>query len=415
MKASVDCQFRFNDIGQGLFYSGKLDNSTWNYSFIYDCGTLSKQEYVKEAIREVTHGLQLLDLLVISHLDYDHVSGLEALLNSVSVNTVILPYMKPIERLALYTKNIGSYHTTEYYKFLEDPVGYLINHKVERIILLKGEDSAPHQSVDRKDMKSESNKPINLYFEDSETLLNEIRECEPNITRFENVLFKKHDGCLIVYRVWQFRFFNQPSNEENLCKFTQSLNDSKLDVSTHEKILELLKDEDKREKLKNSYTKIFSKINLTSIVMYHGPIGDEIRVKTFFSKFSNSRVPYFDSPRYNSHDYISEEENYYGTVLFGDTNLSYKIDNILMHFGALLQSILVVSTPHHGSKHSWNEKILTEINDFSFWIISAGLHSRFRHPHAEVIFQLEGEAPNKILLMNNEHNGILIHSRVSCG
>jgi hypothetical protein len=239
-----------------------------------------------------------------------------------------------------------------------------------------------------------------------------IEQNEPYILAEKRVLIKSHQGYISVKGQWLFKFYNHPSDK--LTDFADELKLNKLDVSCTQSIIKLLKDKEQRLQLKSCYEKINKNVNLTSLVMYHGPIGIHIDATSFISEFKNPRIPYFYVPRFTSLDYISEDQNLYGTILFGDFSLKCYIENVLQHFGQLLDTILVVSVPHHGSKHNWNRAILSRINNYSFWIISAGLHSRFGHPHAEVIFHLEGTHPDKLLLSNNEHNGILIHSRVLC-
>lgn len=90
-------KFEFHPVGQGLFCSGELfslcDTSISNprnlFRWVYDCGTSSKRSLLDEAIDQAfTAPLckqetePTIDLLVISHFDKDHISGLPKLLNN---------------------------------------------------------------------------------------------------------------------------------------------------------------------------------------------------------------------------------------------------------------------------------------------------------------------------------------------
>lgn len=72
----VDGKFKFDTVGQGLFYWGILNvNSCQNindcqFSFVYDCGSTS-QNRIKERVenfKEILGYNNELDMLVISHL-----------------------------------------------------------------------------------------------------------------------------------------------------------------------------------------------------------------------------------------------------------------------------------------------------------------------------------------------------------
>ena len=129
----------FNNVGQGLFYSGKIVvNEDKSFNFVYDCGTHSKREYLKTSIKRYSNSIKdnnnkkKLDLLVISHFDADHINGLETLLSEVDeMETVVLPYYTPEERLlyAIMNKKQNRF----YYEFLSDPAEFLLKkYKVKK-------------------------------------------------------------------------------------------------------------------------------------------------------------------------------------------------------------------------------------------------------------------------------------------
>jgi glyoxylase-like metal-dependent hydrolase (beta-lactamase superfamily II) len=82
----------------------------------------SLQTAIAAFTRDLSHGQ--LHLLVVSHLDYDHVSGLDYLLTKAHAQYVVIPYLSPIERLFLAAKNTNS--APWYYRFLIDPVAFLL-------------------------------------------------------------------------------------------------------------------------------------------------------------------------------------------------------------------------------------------------------------------------------------------------
>ncbi len=139
IKGEID--FIYHNVGQGLFYSGeiKLQNNT-TFRFIYDCGS-ENTRLVNTSIRRFKQDLRdddEIDSLIISHLHSDHVSGLNELFNNFVIKDVILPYFPPIERLLIALRRINM--PLWYYEFLSDPVRYLIEKGVERVIIVGGEE-----------------------------------------------------------------------------------------------------------------------------------------------------------------------------------------------------------------------------------------------------------------------------------
>jgi len=106
----INTFFSFHAVGQGLFYSGRLTTQEGIYNFVYDCGSHHYRRYHKALNQEIQQYLEGLenggiDLLILSHLHEDHVSGLGILLERESVrsciDTVILPYFSPLERIVI--------------------------------------------------------------------------------------------------------------------------------------------------------------------------------------------------------------------------------------------------------------------------------------------------------------------------
>ena len=88
-------------VGQGCFHSGYISlertihEIPHEFRYIYDCGSDNRKaldsatDYFRQDVNNV-------DALFISHLDRDHVNGLDRLLSLISVNTVFIPYVNDI-------------------------------------------------------------------------------------------------------------------------------------------------------------------------------------------------------------------------------------------------------------------------------------------------------------------------------
>jgi glyoxylase-like metal-dependent hydrolase (beta-lactamase superfamily II) len=87
-------------VGQGFFHAGKLSlNLKCHLRYVFDCG--SEPLYAKELNSRIDAYVKdvgakaPLDILFISHVHRDHVTGVERLLDPSSglkVKTIVLPY-----------------------------------------------------------------------------------------------------------------------------------------------------------------------------------------------------------------------------------------------------------------------------------------------------------------------------------
>lgn len=103
--------FKFHSVGQGLFYSGQINN----FNFIFDIGSLNKGYITREINSYVTHvlgGNSDVDYVFLSHLDKDHISGLIYLMTKLDkskhvIKCVVLPYIPGFDSLYLLLRSKG--------------------------------------------------------------------------------------------------------------------------------------------------------------------------------------------------------------------------------------------------------------------------------------------------------------------
>jgi phosphoribosyl 1,2-cyclic phosphodiesterase len=83
----MKAEFTFHPVGQGLFYSGKIncdDKKEGNkeFNFVYDCGNIFSSQinnFVKSYIESNLSVSKHLDLFILSHYHWDHFNGLPVL------------------------------------------------------------------------------------------------------------------------------------------------------------------------------------------------------------------------------------------------------------------------------------------------------------------------------------------------
>lgn len=111
IRTKIMTYFKFHSVGQGLFYSGKIQN----FNFIFDIGSLNKAYLKREIDSYVTNVLKNnsdVDYVFLSHLDKDHISGLIYLMTKLNktknkIKCVVLPYIPNFNELYLLLKGKG--------------------------------------------------------------------------------------------------------------------------------------------------------------------------------------------------------------------------------------------------------------------------------------------------------------------
>lgn len=92
-------------VGQGAFYTEVFAyGEDKTFTMVYDCGTETATADLKipleRQIDDFKKGIKQIDLLFISHLHKDHISGIDRLLDGIKVCKTIIP-MLPEEVVTL--------------------------------------------------------------------------------------------------------------------------------------------------------------------------------------------------------------------------------------------------------------------------------------------------------------------------
>jgi hypothetical protein len=366
-----------------------------------------------------------IDLLILSHLHKDHVNGLDKLFNEYEVNQVILPYFSPEERLFIALRNINKQDW--YYRFLSDPVEFFIEEKkVEKVIIITGRDEGEGEEDDDNQFDDDFSPEEKEYEETKDKIdLNRMPDDDSNISENENwgkykkdgkLFIKKHNRYATVFGLWIFRFFNYKVSKANLKDFRKCLfktienlkGEYETGNLTHdysEKIKEVIKNKEDREKLKKCYN-LFERnlkdFNNTSLILYHGPVRKShlSRVSSFYRCLRSCAYSYCCRCCENGSIFIphSEDVNQVGQFLTGDVNLNVRYEEIKKHYKNYLNNVLVGQVPHHGSKYNWNDKLLNDTPNSKIWVVSAGILYE-KHPSKKVRCDIK---KNKKLIIANE-------------
>lgn len=430
----VVCEFCFHGVGHGLFYTGKIGD----FNFVYDCGSSSPtrisakaERFARNHLPEVAgkdRKVKLLPFLFISHLHYDHVSGLQGLFEAgVRVDYAFLPYLSPWERLllALAVPDNALRASPWYLDLLRDPVDFFIGQGVKKVIVLttagSGGSRGPLQfgPIDIDGLPGH-----HVYLKGLERL---DEAMEKSILSQEDSSWERHcaDGQLWFglptpdsnevrgLILWEFVLYCVPMSEDKIVCFRQWLSSQpsvRSFLREHaDNALALLSDSSFLKELRKRYCYLLTKerdLNFSSLVLWHAPLMGEGNGDTLTPDGMDVGYCLDYSGASGSLDMTRVEaclrktccsflkllgwENKSGQFLPGDLNFCRLIRDRRMyahfrkHFGDRLNATIVCLLPHHGSRYSWNREVLRDMESVKFWVASAGGKGNYP-PHWEVV------------------------------
>ena len=126
-------------IGQGGLFCGELTVGATPMRWVYDCGSNQRDELKREITVVAAGGT--IDLLFLSHLDSDHISGVDQLLLAGNVREVILPYLNETVLLATIARDSARGTLTgTFIEAASDLAGWFGSRGVETITFVSGDD-----------------------------------------------------------------------------------------------------------------------------------------------------------------------------------------------------------------------------------------------------------------------------------
>lgn len=369
----------FHPVGQGLFSSGKVSVSGLpDFNYIYDCGTSSKQALLDAAIVNYQRNIDAIDMVVISHFDRDHISGLEKLLAHTKVKVLLLPMLSLEQRLLIaFAENIpiGS----KYMRFLRNPIAYissLPNAKVAHIVMVPS--SPTERGVSDTDISEENQREILEGWPEG---LSADLDVNNSASTPKNVHQLKPGGRLTVRKLFEFVPYNDaslaPVNRHFVNKVKNEIPILINGLSSASDVKAAL------SRLQNYYCKRFGNSsyarNLVSLFMY-------ARTLNVFGNWCAYGV------RKMGHAYLYERRFPFSSknaVLYtgdGYLNTPQRFNNLSEFLGSnRLTSIGCLQVMHHGAQNNWHKGVAKKLSPAVSVFSSDPLHQSLRHPHAEVV------------------------------
>ena len=387
-------------VGQGGLFCGTLTSGKEKFRWVYDCGSMNKQERDKEIIKVSKEGD--IDILFLSHMDSDHVNGVANLLQRCQVTTVVIPYMGIRQRfaaLATYYMQDPDDGDRMFVEFNRDVRGWFSEQGVEQVVRVRyggaGGDFRglePYILDDDGELKNSEydvggTEPIDEDRIDGDEVLDVVLVLEDErIPLSGEASMSEEDEALSCKLITvdqdmkiEIKFsrrgnafflipYSHRPDSKRMSKFWNKMR-AFLGAKNVGSVIKANASPNTFRSFKTNYLAIWKDHNLVSMSLYCGPGIN--RGFVFMLKGNNFE-------RYTTRG---------GWILTGDAKLSgrMRINKFLNHYKDYIPQVSVLMMPHHGSSASFASSLLSP-----FW----GQHlcyaaaepppNRYNHPGQSV-------------------------------
>lgn len=355
----------FHPIGQGAFYSERFINDGNDVGIVvYDCGSNNKN-VLKRAIPGCFTKDAEIDILFISHFDSDHVNGIATLKNNYRIKTVILPLVRPLDKIILKIYNYASKGKRAYQEtrlLIENPkVFFKSRNNDTKVILVLPTEESRGEFV--RNAKS----------------LNEFQS-EKIIDSYQGINFKE----------WIYIPFNY-QEEARMAEFKYALEEEGITIKDWND--NLFNDDEIINKIKRAYNRLPGEINGNSLMLYSGAF--ELNTHSIYG---------CQYPEIHPLCFRYCIRNLDGCLYLGDADLNesemFRTLKDTLH--PYTQRIGLIQIPHHGSKDNFNSEILNLNTNNRHYVLSYGTQNQYGHPSHYVASSVL--STGKYLAMVNENS-----------
>jgi hypothetical protein len=366
-------------VGQGGLSTGEVTQFGHSLRWAYDCGSTQDEPLVREIKRAARGGGR--DLLFLSHLDSDHVSGVDRLLAQCPAREVVLPYMEHDDLLATATRDAARGRLSGLYREASsDLAGWFAARGVETLTFVRGAPDGdegggggdgpivPEPSEGGRE-RGEGEitakwtvTPSPLDPRAEATLAPSIPPIRVQQVPREAALKLESGGAALnwvliphVHRPESWRF----ARFRNLLEIEFGL---PLDVA---RIANAARSEVGRNRLRSCYDGLWADHNLVSMTLYSGPLSDSLESPRALLGYR-----YFGRP---------------GLMLTGDAHLDQRGRRkaFFRHYRRFSPLVGGLMLPHHGSIHNFHEDLLDGFPRLEIAFACAGPNN-YGHPHSGV-------------------------------
>jgi len=386
-------------VGQGGMMSGLLSVPGGRFHWVYDCGSNQTEARNREIALLAAQGG--VDCLFLSHLDSDHVNGIDHLLLATRVKEVVLPYLNDLDRLIAAAKDDASGALSGgFLTFLGNIEGWFGERGVERVTFIMPRDDEAEDGggpeMPRSDGDGEGTIHAKWWPRPP------VYEGGPNnngalVGRLDTTA-SLHLSASSGMLDWLFLpYAHRPSNKK-LFAFRQAMS-RKFGSRYRGRLKSLLSDPVLRAAVRECYDLIWSDHNLVSMALYAGPRDSE-----------PWQGECLHHPGWWHYHWHGHAVGWLGT---GDMHLdgARRRKRMLDHYREVLDQVNVFGLPHHGSYLNFHVSLPGTMPRMSQCVAAAGPNG-YGHPH-EMVKDVVRSAGRQFVQVSDNGQSVLAwrHSR----
>ncbi len=369
-------------VGQGGLTCGTLEAGGKPLRWVYDCGSNQLDALAREI--EIVAGGGDIDLLFLSHLDNDHVRGIDDLLSRVKVREVVLPYLNELTLVATLAREAGRGRLGGVFaEAVSDLPGWFGSRGVETVTLVGGRDDdeegdgpivpeVPEGGERGGDCSAE-------WTLDPEAVSELITSAAPRQDAGAHMQ-QVAPGAAVATTAsnrklnWALIPYVHVPPARLMKAFEDALEAEFGTPLDKQDIVRRAKDPMVRDKLRACYDALWLDHNLISMTLYTGPvIPSSVDIDWRSQRFLHNR------------HWKHWEKEVGGWMLTGDAHLDglYRRRRFLKYYENYTTFVNVLMLPHHGSIHNHSREVLDAMP--ALWVgFAAAGRNGYGHPHEDV-------------------------------
>lgn len=383
-------------MGQGGLCEGWLvDGHSPQFRWVYDCG--SNQSGPLN--REIGRIRGDIDLLFLSHLDADHVNGIDALLANRPTTEVVLPYLNDEERIVLMGAAASAGAASgALLEFARDPAAWLLQRGVARVTFIRGGDDGEGYDPDRPDEpllgkpEMQRERGSLRWGWTMSTPISESGDVQEIPAGAALEVLSLSSGA-----IWTLLPYAHRPAQRLLQAFKDELT-LRFGPLTPPAAAQQARTHAGREALVACYEKIWGDHNLVSMSLYAGP------------HHANAEH-WITDIHARPHRRIGRALRCSGWISTGDAKLAVKARRAAFRrfFEAYLGTTAVLVTPHHGAATSWDDDVLSGFDRLRIGCAAAGPNG-YDHPNQKVIDAIETHGAIFITVAEQDRTDLILRT-----
>ena len=403
----MDVTMTQHPVGQGGLMSGLLETHGGSLHWAFDCG--SNQTDARDREIAIVAAQGDLQLLFLSHLDSEHVNGIDSLLAKARVEEVVLPYLRDIDRIVAVAHDAAMGALTgQFLRFLGDIEGWFRDRGVQRVTFIEPRDDDDEGGdgpffPEAGDGGGEG--PI-----EADWVGQPVASSDGDATAHypDNPTVKRlEDGATLHLRAgqpldWILSPHAHRPSETALAAFEAELSKRFSGGHSDPDFLQIiLADQSVRTELKECYDAIWKDHNLVSMALYAGPVKSDAKISWNDRHY---RFPLFSRRHHRGT---------VGWLCTGDMHLDVvrRRDAFFQHYRRLLDKVDVFALPHHGSRANFSLTLFSAMPNATQFAAAAGPNS-YNHPSEYVVRAVQDEGRSFVHVSEHSHTALEWRHRV---